>query len=232
MYVGRAHILKALPALFGPEGLVKGQLNNYMMLQPIIDVAPDNRTAKARWRSDIEVAVNGKGEWGEGEYENEYVNEHGVWKISKLHFYITVMADYDKGWREAPIPMDGASTQVPPDRPPDGGLRLIARGLPSRLSLQEPGNRRAAGGARDARAATSEMLPMVYARVGMTLNRWGSESSASRITTPSRRCSAPTAITSTRPCGRMSPTFTRRMALSRSAAAACLSEKNARSNTW
>src|ERR1700679_3049811 len=92
VYVGRAHILKALPALFGPEGLAKGQLNNYMMLQPIIDVAADNRTAKARWRSDIEVAVHGKGEWGEGEYENEYVNEHGVWKISKLHFYITVMA--------------------------------------------------------------------------------------------------------------------------------------------
>ena len=118
VYVGRAHILKALPALFGPEGLAKGQLNNYMMLQPIIDVAPDNRTAKARWRSDIEVTVNGKGEWGEGEYENEYVNEHGVWKISKLHFYITVMADYDKGWREAPIPMEGPSTQLPPDRPP------------------------------------------------------------------------------------------------------------------
>jgi hypothetical protein len=118
VYVGRAHILKAMTVLFGPEGLRPGQLNNYMMLQPIIDIAPDNRTAKARWRSDVEVASGGKGEWGEGEYENEYVNEHGVWKLSKLHYYVTVMADYDKGWREAPIPMDGPSKEFPPDRPP------------------------------------------------------------------------------------------------------------------
>src|SRR5581483_1754708 len=32
VYVGRAHILKALSTLFGPEGLRAGQLNNYMML--------------------------------------------------------------------------------------------------------------------------------------------------------------------------------------------------------
>ncbi len=118
VYVGRAHIVKAMTVAFGPEGLRQGQLNNYMMLQPIIDVAPDNQTALARWRSDIQVAVDGKGQWGEGEYENEYINDHGVWKISKLHFYVTVMADYDKGWREAPFPMEGPSKTLPPDRPP------------------------------------------------------------------------------------------------------------------
>jgi len=118
VYVGRAHILKALPALFGREGLEPGQLNNYMMLQPIIDIAEDNRTAKARWRSDIEIAAKGQGQWGEGEYENEYVNEHGVWKISKLHFYVTVMADYDKGWQTGALPLAGPSKELPPDRPP------------------------------------------------------------------------------------------------------------------
>ncbi len=119
VYVGPAHINEALVEVFGgPEGLRQGQLNNYMMLQPIIDVAPDNRTAKARWRSDIQVASDGKGQWGEGEYENEYVNERGVWKISKLHFYVTFMADYDKGWHEAPFPLEGPSKRLPPDRPP------------------------------------------------------------------------------------------------------------------
>ncbi len=118
VYVGRAHIIKALTFVFGPEGLRQGQLNNYMMLQPIIDVAPDNRTAQARWRSDIQIAVDGKGQWGEGEYENEYVNDHGLWKISKLHFYVTFMADYDKGWRDGAFPLEGPSKTVPPDRPP------------------------------------------------------------------------------------------------------------------
>jgi hypothetical protein len=118
VYVGRAHVVKAMTVAFGPEGLHQGQLNNYMMLQPIIDVAPDNRTAKARWRSDVEIAVDGKGQWGEGEYENEYVNERGTWKISKLHFYVTFMCDYDKGWLNGAIPMEGPSKSSPPDRPP------------------------------------------------------------------------------------------------------------------
>ncbi len=117
VYVGRDHIRKAL-GLFGPDGLKQGQLNDYPMLQPIIDVAPDNMTAKARWRSDSFLADGGKGEIGEGEYENEYVNDHGTWKISKLHFYETFFADYDLGWGAGPIPMSGPSAALPPDRPP------------------------------------------------------------------------------------------------------------------
>jgi hypothetical protein len=118
VYAGRAHIIKAMTLVYGPEGLLQGQLNNYPMLQPIIDVAPDNRTAVARWRSDVELATGGKGRWGEGEYENEYVNDHGVWKIRKLHYYITVVADYDKGWVDGAIPMEPPSKEIPPDRPP------------------------------------------------------------------------------------------------------------------
>lgn len=117
VYVGRGHIRKALE-LMGPWGLEKGQLNDYPMLQPIIDVAPDNRTAKARWRSDVMLARDGKGEWGGGVYENEYVNERGVWRIAKLHFYVTFFADYDKGWGSGTVPLAGPSKEIPPDRPP------------------------------------------------------------------------------------------------------------------
>lgn len=117
VYIGRARILEAL-TLFGPQGLRAGQLNNYMMLQPIIDVAPDNTTARARWRSDMQLLAAGEARWGEGTYENEYTNDGGVWKISKLHFYVTMLADYDKGWVAGNIPMDGPSAHLPPDRPP------------------------------------------------------------------------------------------------------------------
>lgn len=117
VYIGKAHVERAL-SLMGPAGLEEGQLNNYVMVQPIIHISEDNRTAKARWRSDVQLSRDGKGRWGGGVYENEYVNEKGTWKFSKLHYYVTFWGDYDEGWAKKPIPMDPPSTSIPPDRPP------------------------------------------------------------------------------------------------------------------
>jgi hypothetical protein len=117
VYIGSAHIERAL-SLMGPAGLAPGQLNNYVMVQPIINVSADDRTAKARWRSDVELSAAGKGRWGGGVYENEYVNDKGTWKFSKLHYYVTFWGDYDQGWAAKPIAMDPPSTTFPPDKPP------------------------------------------------------------------------------------------------------------------
>ena len=118
VYVGPAHIRKAL-LLFGPEGLEAGRLNNHMQLQAIMTVAPDGATAKARWRGMVQLGrPNASAQWGEGVYENEYVKEKGVWKISKLHFYVTGFTDYDLGWAKSGIPMEGPSAVIPPDRSP------------------------------------------------------------------------------------------------------------------
>ena len=117
VYVGPASIERGL-SLMGPAGLEEGQLNNFVMVQPIIHVDAQNRTAKARWRNDVLQSRAGQGRWGGGIYENEYVNENGTWKISKLHYYVTFWGDYDQGWGAKPIPMDPPSTTLPPDRPP------------------------------------------------------------------------------------------------------------------
>jgi hypothetical protein len=103
----------------GPAGLQRGQLNNYPMLQPIIHVADDNLTAKGRWRSDVMLSKDGKGQWGGGVYENEYVNDNGTWKISAQHYWVTFWADYDLGFSaRGAMPMDPPSTSNPPDAPP------------------------------------------------------------------------------------------------------------------
>jgi hypothetical protein len=143
IYVGPDRIRAAL-ALRGPERLAPGELNNYITCQPIITIAEDNRTAKARWRSDMQLTRDGRGLWGEGTYENEYVNEDGVWKISSLHFYVTLFCDYDKGWVEGNVPMEAASEALPPDRPPTEvyeslpGVYLPAYHYPNPVTGERP----------------------------------------------------------------------------------------------
>ena len=118
VYQGKKHIRAALD-LIGPAGVQPGVLNNELQLQPLIHVAADGKSAKARWRTLEMKGVHGKsGTWGEGVYENEYALEHGVWKISKLHYYLTFRADYDKGPGKDPLPIDKSSDKVPPDAPP------------------------------------------------------------------------------------------------------------------
>jgi outer membrane murein-binding lipoprotein Lpp len=96
-----------------------GSVFNHMQLQPMISVADDGQTAKARWRALIQVGTLGeKSQWGEGTYENEYVKEDGVWKIQKLHFYMTYYVDYYKGWDKGGDPAPGPIPGFPPDRPP------------------------------------------------------------------------------------------------------------------
>jgi hypothetical protein len=96
-----------------------GTLYNHMQLQPVINVAPDGNTAKARWRSLMQVGHLGKeARWGEATYENEYVKQDGVWKIQKLHSYITFYVEYDKGWNKGAVPMLGKIPGLQPDEPP------------------------------------------------------------------------------------------------------------------
>ena len=118
VYKGKKRIRAALD-LIGPAGIQQGVLNNELQLQPLIHVAADGKSAKARWRTLEMKGVHGKsGSWGEGVYENEYVLQDGIWKIAKLHYYLTFRADYEKGLAKNLIPIAKASEQLPPDAPP------------------------------------------------------------------------------------------------------------------
>lgn len=122
VYKGKERVRQYLHALgHGRVGLAYGELNTHMTLQPVIDIAPDGRTAKGRWRAVIMKGVFGKSaEWGEGPYENEYVKQNGVWKISKVHWYQTYMVPYRGGWAKNKDVNGGiyVSKQLPPDAPP------------------------------------------------------------------------------------------------------------------
>ena len=119
VYVGRARIAEFYDRIIGGEGLEPGELFNHMILQGVVHVAPDGRTAQGRWRALIQIGQHGESAvWAEGPYENEYVKENGVWKLRKVHWYQTFSAPYDPGWHKAPQPMSLPLADFPPDRPP------------------------------------------------------------------------------------------------------------------
>lgn len=120
VYVGKDRVLAYLRHL-GPEFPQEGRLFDRMQLQPIVHVAPDGRTAKARWHMFSQEAVHGEyGRWGLGVYENEYVKQDGVWKIQSLHEYTRMYTPYTEGWAETGLQLEGPFADLPPDRGPSG----------------------------------------------------------------------------------------------------------------
>ena len=124
VYVGKDSIRRYLLSFSdGKQGPLEGVLNDHFQLQPIITVADDGLTANGRWRLFLMTGVAGSGSggnWGEGVYENEYVKEDGLWKISKLHWFGTFVAPYEDGWLNAdPKAIDAYAMGrgVTPDRP-------------------------------------------------------------------------------------------------------------------
>ena len=124
VYVGKDRIREYLKRLHGnQEGLIYGQLNEWITLQPAVTVAKDGMTATARWRDQGMLGqYKQHAEWRDGVYENAYVKEDGIWKIKSLHLFVTFIAPYEKGWaRLEPgegLAQSEASKAFPPDRGP------------------------------------------------------------------------------------------------------------------
>lgn len=122
VYVGKERVREYLQTLGGGrQGLVDGELNEHLQVMPVITLAPDGLTAKARWRAIVLTGrLGGDAFWGEGPYENEYVKEGGVWKIKTLHWYQALYVPYEGGWQTNADPTGAkfVSSVLPPDRPP------------------------------------------------------------------------------------------------------------------
>jgi hypothetical protein len=125
VYRGRERIEEYLRRLHGgQEGLIYGQLNEWVTLQPVINVSDDGKSAAARWR-DLGMLGQYKkhAEWRDGIYENTYEKgADGIWRIKSLHLYVNFVVPYEKGWARLK-PGEGlvqsqAAKDYPADRPP------------------------------------------------------------------------------------------------------------------
>lgn len=104
-------------------GAMGGGIVCIMQLQGVVEVAPDGKTAKARWNCfDLEARPWGglmRNYWLHGYYENEYIKENGKWYFKKLHWNNTFWTPYEDGWLKTPLlgNMDEHPT-IKPDAPP------------------------------------------------------------------------------------------------------------------
>lgn len=122
VYKGKSRIAEYFNVLGkGQNGLVQGQLNEHLLVMPVVTLGQDGKTAKGRWRDIILQGQLGQhAEWGEGPYENEYIKDNGVWKFSKVKWQQAILVNYQGGWAKNEDYNKGiwVSDKLPPDAPP------------------------------------------------------------------------------------------------------------------
>ena len=109
----------------GRDGPVRGLLYDHLLLQDIVDVAPDGLTAKGRFRGLMQGGFHESVEknnerlprqgWEAGVYENQYAKEDGVWKFKVFDYNMLWQADYEKGWAHSEVHLKPLTATWPDD---------------------------------------------------------------------------------------------------------------------
>jgi hypothetical protein len=108
----------------GKPGLPSGVVNTHLVEVPLVNLSADGTRATARWYGLSMLGGGAEARWESGTFQNEYVKEGGVWKISRLHFHPQFAGLYEKGWSNVsnPLPLvpysfrteAEAGTPIPP----------------------------------------------------------------------------------------------------------------------
>jgi len=122
IYRGKAGARRLYGGATGLNGPVDGLLFEHLIVQDIVDVAPDRQTALGRFRTFMQGGVHETHPnpppnipaafWEGGVYENQYVKDKGVWKIKVFNYRVVWQADYDKGWARSSVNPLMVSTQT------------------------------------------------------------------------------------------------------------------------
>jgi hypothetical protein len=117
----------------GFNGPIRGFLLDHLMLQDIVDVAPDGLCARGRFRCVLQGGCHESMRdpipnfpqqfWEAGIYENAYVKEDGVWKIKLLNYNMLWQANYAEGWAHSAVHLAPLTRTFPED--PNGPDELL-----------------------------------------------------------------------------------------------------------
>jgi SnoaL-like domain len=111
VFRGKAGARRLYGGASGLNGPAYGMLFEHIIAQDIVDVAPDRRSARGRFRCFMQGGVHESKKDAPpripaqfleaGIYENEYVNEGGVWKFKLFNYRIVYQARLEEGWAHA-----------------------------------------------------------------------------------------------------------------------------------
>jgi hypothetical protein len=125
-YVGRERIRESLKRRY-PNPKSPDFLTIHQVVQPLIHVSADGRSAKIRARLfQLGGPAKGEGSWISGIYENTAVDEDGTWKLSGLDLDYIWTAPSRGGWVRVKTPSTALvvamAKEFPPDRPLRGSI--------------------------------------------------------------------------------------------------------------
>jgi hypothetical protein len=131
-YVGRERIRQSLKLRY-PGGKPPNLLTLHQIVQPVIHVSADGRSAKIRARAfQMGNAAGGEGSWLSAIYENTAIVEDGAWKLSGMDLDYVWTAPARGGWVHVATPPSAPTVTMAKEFPPDRPLRgAIAPPFPS-----------------------------------------------------------------------------------------------------
>jgi len=122
-YVGRERIRESLKRRY-PNPKSPNFLTIHQVVQPVIHVSADARTAKIRARLfQLGGPAKGEGSWISGIYENTAVDEDGTWKLSGMDLDYIWTAPSRGGWVRVKTPPAAPQLAITSEFPPDRPLR-------------------------------------------------------------------------------------------------------------
>lgn len=108
LFRGKAGARRLYGGASGLKGPAYGMIFDHLLLQDIVDVAPDRMTAQGRFRCFLQGGVHESKTdappaippqfWEGGIYENIYIKEEGVWKFQVFDYTLVWQAPYERGW--------------------------------------------------------------------------------------------------------------------------------------
>jgi len=116
-WTGHAGIRRALERN-GPAGLRHGELNDHVQLNPVVTVSHTGTEAAAH---GTELGMIGRNndyaQWTLATFENGFVREDGMWKLSSMRLRPVLRTDYYKGWGKEQLPEPTVPSEFAPDVP-------------------------------------------------------------------------------------------------------------------